>query len=149
MFKSKWADVHVYIHIYICSVRTSVCGTHGTQMNQQAETRWDVRSCFIFVSSCGGERCRQHEVQVGVTVNTVWSRLEIWLWSNLEIRKWRLRGPEYFFWMNTWFGSVALGSQLFQFFAPCFFLIGSWHVGSSGGHRRAVTAGHRKGPGGD
>ena len=54
-----------------------------------------------------------------------------------------------FFGMNTWLGSVALGSQLFQFFAPCFFLIGSWHVGSSGGHRRAVTAGHRSGPGGD
>ena len=146
---SQSGRTYTYTYIYICGVRTSVCGTHGTQMNQQAEMRRDVRSCFIFVSSCGGERCRQHEVQVGVTVNTVWSRLEIWLWSNLEIRKWRLRGPEYFFWMNTWFGSVALGSQLFQFFAPCFFLIGSWHVGSSGGHRRAVTAGHRKGPGGD
>ena len=34
-------------------------------------------------------------------------------------------------------------------FCTVFFLIGSWHVGSSGGHRRAVTAGHRKGPGGD
>ena len=146
---SQSGRTYTYTYIYICGVRTSVCGTHGTQMNQQAEMRRDVRSCFIFVSSCGGERCRQHEVQVGVTVNTVWSRLEIWLWSNLEIRKWRLRGPEYFFWMNTWFGSVALGSQLFQFFCTVFFLIGSWHVGSSGGHRRAVTAGHRKGPGGD
>ena len=49
---------------------------------------------------------------------------------------------------NTWLGSVALGSQLFQFFAP---YSSDWilAVGSFGGHRRAVTAGHRKGPGGD
>ena len=50
-----------------------------------------------------------------------------------------------FFWMNTWLGSVALGSQLFQFLHHVAWI---WAVGSFGGHRRAVTAGHRRGPGG-
>ena len=53
-----------------------------------------------------------------------------------------------FFWMNTWLGSVALGSQLFQFLHHNT-SDWIWAVGSFGGHRRAVTAGHRRGPGGD
>ena len=53
-----------------------------------------------------------------------------------------------FFWMNTWLGSVALGSQLFQFLYH-HTSDWIWAVGSFGGHRRAVTAGHRRGPGGD
>jgi hypothetical protein len=115
---SQSGRTYTYTYIYICGVRTSVCGTHGTQMNQQAEMRRDVRSCFIFVSSCGGERCRQHEVQVGVTVNTVWSRLEIWLWSNLEIRKWRLRGPEYFFLDEHVAWICGFGISALSIFAP-------------------------------
>jgi hypothetical protein len=31
-----------------------------------------------------------------VAVNTVWSRLEIWMWSELKIRKWQLRGSKFF-----------------------------------------------------
>ena len=81
---------------------------------------------WMVVVLCGESGIRTRSiVLMWVTVNTVWSRLEIWLWSNLEIRKWRLRGPEYFFWMNTWLGSVALGSQLFQFLSPTILLIGS------------------------
>ena len=38
-------------------------------------------------------------------------------------------------------------SALSNFLHRISFSIGSWHVGSSGGHRRAVTSGHRKGPG--
>ena len=53
-----------------------------------------------------------------------------------------------FFWMNTWLGSVALGSQLFQFLHHNT-SDWIWAVGSFGGHRRAVTAGHRRGPGGN
>ena len=53
--------------------------------------------------------------------------------------------PNIFFWMNTWLGSVALGSQLFQFLHHVAWI---WAVGSFGGYRRAVTAGHRRGPGG-
>jgi hypothetical protein len=48
--------------------------------------------------------------------------------------------------LNTWLGSVALGSQLFQFLHHVAWI---WAVGSFGGYRRAVTAGHRRGPGGD
>ena len=104
---------------------------------------------WMVVVLCGESGIRTRSiVLMWVTVNTVWSRLEIWLWSNLEIRKWRLRGPEYFFWMNTWLGSVALGSQLFQFLHHNT-SDWIWAVGSFGGHRRAVTAGHRRGPGGD
>jgi hypothetical protein len=76
------------------------------------------------------------------------------MWFVLEIRKWQLRGSkknldEEF---NTWPGSVALGSELFQFLFFCAVSITSdwiWAVGSFGGNRRAVTAGRRKGPCGD
>ena len=57
-----------------------------------------------------------------------------------------------FFWMrksNTWLGSVALRSQLFQFYLHRNTSDWILAVGSFGGHRRAVTAGHRRGPGGD
>ena len=53
---------------------------------------------WMVVVLCGESGIRTRSiVLMWVTVNTVWSRLEIWLWSNLEIRKWRLRVPEFFF----------------------------------------------------
>ena len=50
---------------------------------------------------------------------------------------------------NTWLGSVAFRSQLFQFYLHRNTSDWILAVGSFGGHRRAVTAGLRKGPGGD
>ena len=50
---------------------------------------------------------------------------------------------------NTWPGSVAFRSQFFQFFILHRIPDWSLAVGYFGGHRRAVTAGLRKGPGGD
>ena len=43
--------------------------------------------------------------------------VKIRMWFISEIRKWQLRGSKIFLdeELNTWPGSVALGSQLFQF----------------------------------
>ena len=51
--------------------------------------------------------------------------------------------------LNTWPGSVALRSQLFHFFYLHRIPDWIWAVDYFGGHRRAVTAGLRKGPGGN
>ena len=107
---------------------------------------------WMVVVLCGESGMRTWSiVLMWVAVNTVWSRLEMWMWFDLEIRKWRLRGSEFVFGMrksNTWLGSVALRSQLFQFYLHRNTSDWILAVGSFGGHRRAVTAGHRRGPGG-
>ena len=103
---------------------------------------------WMVVVLCGESGMRTRSiVLVWVTVNTVWSRLEMWLWSNLEIRKWQLRGSRFFYDEHVaWICGLWI-SALSNFLHRISFSIGSWHVGSSGGHRRAVTSGHRKGPG--
>ena len=54
--------------------------------------------------------------------------VKIRMWFILEIRKWQLRGSKIFLdeESNTWPGSVAFRSQLFQFFICTVFLIGAW-----------------------
>jgi len=82
-------------------------------------------------------------------VDTMWSRWKIRMWLTLEIRKWQLRGSRFFLDEHVAWICGSWISALSNFLHRISFSIGSWHVGSSGGNRRAVTAGHRKGPGGN
>ena len=107
---------YAYIHRKRTNVFVVLTGWDRYSNCGRAE---ELRLCVMRVVLDGecGIRTWSKVLICGWMVNTMWSRWKIRMWFILEIRKWQLRGSKIFLdeKLNTWPGSVASGSQLFQF----------------------------------